>query len=66
MQKLVENALSEDLLELGEYVARDDDTGFVTTYPKMAADFNSIKSSSEFEVWLDQETGAVVTVPADG
>lgn len=66
VQELIEKALAGELVELGEYAARDDDSGFVTTYPKMAAESNSVDASTEFKVWLDQETGAVVTVPADG
>lgn len=64
-EELVRSALEDDLVPLGRYKARVDDDGFVTTYPEIAVDANDVDRDTRFKVFLDQETGATVTIPVE-
>lgn len=61
--EIVLKATNEDLVPLGEFTARGDGKGYALTYPKIAENHNGVDDDTEFKVWLDRETGAVVYLP---
>lgn len=64
-QKLIEKAIEGGLVPLGEYKLRDDETGLVTRYPKRAEELNDVDVDDGVKKFVDQETGATVTIPVD-
>lgn len=66
IHELVEKAKEGELIDLGEYQARKDYPGFATTYPKTAAEYNSIDDDSEFSMFLEKESRALIVMPKDG
>jgi len=65
-KELIQEALDGSLLPLGGYSLRDSPSSTLRIgYPKQAVDFNSVEPGDEMRMWIDQETGAVVTIPAD-
>lgn len=59
----IQKAVDGDLVPMGDYTSRPDGEGYVVTYPRTAHRFNEIDSESDFKVWMDTETGAVVYLP---
>lgn len=62
-EELVEAALEGECVPLGDYKARSDKDGWVLTIPSVAADHVDVDSSTEFKTFLDQNTGAIVSIP---
>jgi len=63
--KLIQQALDDDIVPLGEYQARRDADSFKTTYPTIAAEFNEVDNNTTFDMYLDQKTGATVIIPSE-
>jgi hypothetical protein len=64
-EELVQKALDGELVPLGDYVLRDDDNGVKTTYPKRAQAVSGLSRGEKVKKFVDQETGATVTIPVD-
>jgi len=64
-EELIQQALDGELVPLGEYVLRADKNGAKTTYPKRAQELNNIEAGDGMMKWVDQESGATVTIPVD-
>lgn len=64
-EELIRRALDGELLPLGDYRVRADNGGVKTRYPKTAQDLNELDTGDEVRKFVDQETGATVTIPTD-
>ena len=62
-EELIRRALDGELLPLGDYRVRADNGGIKTRYPKTAQSLNELNPGDEVRKFVDQETGATVTVP---
>ena len=63
--KLVAKALDDELVSLGKYTTHiHSGEMYCTMIPKVAADTLDVGFTSEWEKYLDAETGAIVSVPA--
>jgi len=63
--KIIQQALEGSLMPLGSYTVRPDGDNYRMAYPEQAAQLNSIDTGDDLRVWVDQETGATVTIPVD-
>ena len=64
-EELIQQALDGSLVPLGTYDLRDDNGGLKTRYPKRAQELNGFTDDDQVRKFVDQETGATVTIPKD-
>lgn len=65
-QELVTQALDDDLVPLGRYKLRpDSSSNLLTAYPKVAREHNDSRRGDKLEMYLDQRTGALISIPVD-
>lgn len=63
---LIESIHDDDeLLPLGRYSARSDNGGLATRYPQKAREYSDVDAGDDIKMFVDQETGATVTIPID-
>jgi len=52
-------------IPLGTYKLRGDNDELITTYPKKALRLNNLDSGDQMRIFVDQRTGAIVTIPKE-
>lgn len=55
----------DGVIPLGEYSYRDYDGELLTTLPKQVQEFNDVTGGEKCMKWVDQRTGATVSIPLD-
>jgi len=61
--ELIRKALKGELVPLGVYEIRTDVSGLKTRYPKPAERHNNADTDEKVKKFLDQDSGATVTIP---
>jgi len=64
-EEIIQAAQDEALVPLGEYTAQDGGTGLRLWLPAVAQQSIGADVGDDFESWFDQETGAIVFLPAE-
>ncbi|WP_136688330.1 hypothetical protein [Halorhabdus amylolytica] len=64
-EEIIQAARDESLVPLGEYSAQDGGSGLRLWLPTVAQESLDADVGDDFESWFDQETGAIVFLPAE-